>query len=75
MIAPMSRRANSEAEVGPAAIAIAVVIGLLYLYLYLGGALLSGHSPTTGAGLGRLTHAALPAQPGQAALSDIRFRG
>jgi len=40
----MSRRANSEAEVGPAAIAIAIVIGLLYLYL--GGALHSGHGPT-----------------------------
>jgi hypothetical protein len=54
IIGRMSRRANREAEVGPAAIAIAVVIGLLYLYLYLGGALRSGHSPTTGAGLGHM---------------------
>jgi hypothetical protein len=45
MIVHMSRRANSEAEVGPAAFAIAIIIGLLYLYL--GGALLSGHGPTT----------------------------
>ena len=52
MIGRMSRRANREAEIGPAAIAIAVVIGLLYVYL--GGALRSGHSPTTGAGLGRM---------------------
>jgi hypothetical protein len=35
MIVRMSRRANSEAEIGPAAIAI--IVGLLYLYL--GGAL------------------------------------
>ena len=41
----MSRRANSEAEVGPAVIAIAIIIGLLYLYL--GGALHSGRGPTT----------------------------
>ena len=46
MIVHMSRRANSEAEVGPAAFAIAIIIGLLF-YLYLGGALLSGHGPTT----------------------------
>ena len=44
MLGRMSRRANSEAELGPAAIAIAIVIGLLYFYL--GGALRSGHSPT-----------------------------
>ena len=30
MIVRMSRRANREAEVGPAAFAIAVIIGLLY---------------------------------------------
>ena len=33
MIVRMSRRANSEAEVGPAAIAIAIIVGLLYFYL------------------------------------------
>jgi hypothetical protein len=31
MIVCMSRRANSEAEVGHAAIAIAIIVGLLYL--------------------------------------------
>ncbi|MGB5182472.1 MAG: hypothetical protein WBO12_09820 [Xanthobacteraceae bacterium] len=40
----MSRRANSVAEVGPAALAIAIVVGLLYLYL--GGALHWGYSTT-----------------------------
>jgi len=40
MIVRMSRRANSEAEVGPAAIAIAVVIGLH-----------SGHGPTAATGI------------------------
>ena len=52
MIVRMSRRANSETEVGPAVIAIAIIIGLLYLYL--GGALHSGRGPTTGASLGRM---------------------
>jgi hypothetical protein len=57
IIARMSRRANREAEIGPAAIAIAVVVGLLYLYL--GGALRSGHSPTTGVGFGRMVETEL----------------
>ena len=57
IIGRMSRRANREAEIGPAAIAIAVVIGLLYLYL--GGALRSGHSPIPGAGLSRMVETEL----------------
>jgi hypothetical protein len=57
IIGRMSRRANREAEIGPAAIAIAVVVGLLYLYL--GGALRSGHSPTTGMGFGRMVETEL----------------
>ena len=57
IIGRMSRRANREAEIGPAAIVIAVVVGLLYLYL--GGALRSGHSPTPGAGLSRMVETEL----------------
>jgi hypothetical protein len=49
MIVRMSRRANSEAEVGPATIAIAVVIGLLYLYL--GGAPHLGDGPRAATGI------------------------
>jgi hypothetical protein len=49
MIVRMSRRANSEAEIGPAAIAIAIIVGLLYLYL--GGALHWGYGTTAPTGV------------------------
>jgi uncharacterized membrane protein len=49
MIVRMSRRTNSEAEVGPAAIAIAIIVGLLYIYL--GGALHWGYGPTAPTGI------------------------
>jgi hypothetical protein len=44
MIVRMSRRANTEADVGPVAIAIAIIVGLLYIYL--GGSLHRGFGPT-----------------------------
>jgi hypothetical protein len=49
MIVRMSRRANSEAEVGHAAIAIAIIVGLLYLYLR--GALHGGYGTTAPTGV------------------------